>query len=122
MILQKTAKTVAYTKRKVTVRHEKKGWGVLDVGGPKEFKSMGVIRRNTGTGRAVTSLDHVRFDASPRVSFPPSAGKLNLRPRVLSSQVLLLKCRAPAFPEDSPRCWSGMCSSGPKQATAPVPL
>ncbi len=50
VILQKPATTGAYTKRKVTVRHEKKGWGVLDIAGPMEFKSIGVIRRNTGTG------------------------------------------------------------------------
>jgi hypothetical protein len=50
VILQKPGKNGAYYKRKVTVRHEKKGWGVLDVAGAMEFKSMGVIRPNTGTG------------------------------------------------------------------------
>jgi hypothetical protein len=51
VILQKPGKNGAYSRRKVTVRHEKKGWGVLDVAGAMEFKSMGVIRQNTGGGR-----------------------------------------------------------------------
>jgi hypothetical protein len=52
VILQKAGKNGAYTKRTVTTRHEKKGWGVLDVSGPTEFKSMGVIRRpGMGGGR-----------------------------------------------------------------------
>jgi hypothetical protein len=51
VILRKPGQNGAYYLRKVTVRHEKKGWGVLDVAGAMEFKSMGVIRRpNTGTG------------------------------------------------------------------------
>jgi hypothetical protein len=48
VILRKTGKNGAYFLRKVTVRHEKKGWGVLDIAGEMTFKSMGVIRRNTG--------------------------------------------------------------------------
>jgi len=50
VILRKTGKNNAYALRKVTVRHEKKGWGVLDVAGEMEFKSIGATRRNTGTG------------------------------------------------------------------------
>lgn len=50
VILRKTGKNGAYFLRKVTVRHEKKGWGVLDIAGAMEFKSMGTIRRNTGSG------------------------------------------------------------------------
>ncbi len=39
--LRKTGKNNGgYFLRKVTVRHEKKGWGVLDIAGAMEFKSM----------------------------------------------------------------------------------
>jgi hypothetical protein len=43
-----------YFRRKVTVRHEKKGWGVLDIAGAQEFKPLNAMpRRNTGgSGRA----------------------------------------------------------------------
>jgi hypothetical protein len=52
VVLVKAGKNGAYTKRTITTRHEKKGWGVLDVSGPTEFKSMGVIRRpGMGGGR-----------------------------------------------------------------------
>jgi hypothetical protein len=48
VILRKIGKNNAYALRKVTVRHEKKGWGVMDVAGEMEFKSIGATRRNTG--------------------------------------------------------------------------
>jgi hypothetical protein len=52
VVLVKAGKNGAYTKRTITTRHEKKGWGVLDVSGPTEFKSMGIIRRpGMGGGR-----------------------------------------------------------------------
>jgi hypothetical protein len=40
-----------YFRRKVTVRHEKKGWGVLDIAGPQEFKALNSMPRRTGTGK-----------------------------------------------------------------------
>jgi hypothetical protein len=42
-----------YFRRKVTVRHEKKGWGVLDIAGATEFKPPigSRPRPNTGSGR-----------------------------------------------------------------------
>ena len=41
----------SYFLRKITVRHEKKGWGVLDIAGAMEFKPMNTIRRGTGGRR-----------------------------------------------------------------------
>jgi hypothetical protein len=52
VILQKTGAGNDYFRRKVTVRHEKKGWGVLDVAGATEFKMPG-MRRPTGGGGGV---------------------------------------------------------------------
>ena len=52
VILRKAGKNNnGYSLRKVTVRHEKKGWGVMDVAGEMEFKSIGTIKRPTGGGR-----------------------------------------------------------------------
>jgi hypothetical protein len=53
VILQKAGKNGAFYKRKVTVRHEKKGWGVLDVAGAMEFKPMNMMpnRRGATGGR-----------------------------------------------------------------------
>jgi hypothetical protein len=34
-----------YFRRKVTVRKEKKGWGVLDIAGPQEFKALNAMPR-----------------------------------------------------------------------------
>jgi len=48
VILRKAGQNGAYFQRKVTVRHEKKGWGVLDISGPSEFKSMGGRPLNRG--------------------------------------------------------------------------
>jgi hypothetical protein len=45
VILQKPGQNGAYFRRKITVRHERKGWGVLDVGGPQEFKSLSAMPR-----------------------------------------------------------------------------
>jgi hypothetical protein len=50
VILQKSGKNGAYFKRKVTVRHEKKGWGVLDIAGAMEFKPLNTMPRRGGTG------------------------------------------------------------------------
>ena len=52
VVLQKAGAGNDYFRRKVTVRHEKKGWGVLDVAGATEFK-VGGMRRNTGGGGGV---------------------------------------------------------------------
>jgi hypothetical protein len=41
----------SYFLRKVTVRHEKKGWGVLDIAGATEFKPMNTMRRGMGGRR-----------------------------------------------------------------------
>jgi hypothetical protein len=52
VVLVKAGKNGAYTKRTITTRHEKKGWGVLDVSGPTEFKAMAMPRRpGMGGGR-----------------------------------------------------------------------
>jgi hypothetical protein len=53
VVLQKAGKNGAYFKRKVTVRHEKKGWGVLDIAGAMEFKPMNMMpnRRGATGGR-----------------------------------------------------------------------
>ena len=44
VVIQKSGQNGAYYRRRVTTRHEKKGWGVLDIGPEQVFKSMGVIR------------------------------------------------------------------------------
>ena len=41
----------SYFLRKITVRHEKKGWGVLDIAGEMEFKPMNMIPRRGAGGR-----------------------------------------------------------------------
>jgi hypothetical protein len=40
VVLQKAGHNGGYFRRKVTVRHEKKGWGVLDIGGEQVFKPL----------------------------------------------------------------------------------
>lgn len=45
VIIRKAGENGAYYLRKVTVRHEKKGWGVLDVAGAQEFKSLNMQPR-----------------------------------------------------------------------------
>jgi len=40
VVIQKRAENGAVVGRRVTVRHEKKGWGVVDISGPQEFKAM----------------------------------------------------------------------------------
>jgi hypothetical protein len=55
VILRKAGQNGAYFQRKVTVRHEKKGWGVLDISGPSEFRSMRprpLNRGGTGSGKS----------------------------------------------------------------------
>ena len=48
---EKPAKNGGYFLRKVTVRHEKKGWGVLDIAA-RGVKSMNVMpQRNIGAAR-----------------------------------------------------------------------
>jgi hypothetical protein len=42
-----------YFRRKVTVRLEKKGWGVLDIAGPQEFKAQCRAVQAQGQGNAV---------------------------------------------------------------------
>jgi len=39
-VIQKQSENGAFVRRRVTVRREKKGWGVVDITGPQEFKSM----------------------------------------------------------------------------------
>jgi hypothetical protein len=51
VILRKAGKNSGYFSRKITVRHEKKGWGVLDISGQTEFKPMQMIPRRGATGR-----------------------------------------------------------------------
>ncbi len=51
VIIRKVIKSNDYVLRKVTVRHEKKGWGVLDVAGEMEFKSGTMRRPGTAGGR-----------------------------------------------------------------------
>jgi hypothetical protein len=48
VVLQKASSNGSYIRRKVTVRHEKKGWGVLDITGPSEFKMPGARPRAAG--------------------------------------------------------------------------
>jgi hypothetical protein len=45
VILRKTGKNGAYFLRKVTVRREKKGWGVMDIAGAQEFKAINSMPR-----------------------------------------------------------------------------
>jgi len=40
VVIQKRAENGAIIGRRVTVRREKKGWGVVDISGPSEFKAM----------------------------------------------------------------------------------
>jgi len=40
VVIQKRAENGSVLGRRVTVRHEKKGWGVVDITGPSEFKAM----------------------------------------------------------------------------------
>ena len=56
VILRKagTTNNGSYFLRKVTVRHEKKGWGVLDIAGAMEFKPMNTMQaqeRRSGNRR-----------------------------------------------------------------------
>jgi hypothetical protein len=56
VILRKTGTAAnnnagGYFLRKVTVRHEKKGWGVLDIAGEMEFKPMNMIPKRGAGGR-----------------------------------------------------------------------
>ncbi len=44
VILQKSGENGSYIRRKVTVRHEKKGWGVMDISGESVFKMPGMRR------------------------------------------------------------------------------
>jgi hypothetical protein len=41
IVVRKTGERGETISRKVTVRREKKGWGVLDIEGPREFKQLG---------------------------------------------------------------------------------
>jgi hypothetical protein len=41
VVIQKSDGGGAYSRRRVTARHEKKGWGVLDIGPEQVFKSLG---------------------------------------------------------------------------------
>jgi hypothetical protein len=50
VVLQKSGKNNSYITRKITVRHEKKGWGVMDISGPAEFKTPGMVRPRGNTG------------------------------------------------------------------------
>jgi hypothetical protein len=43
VILRKSGENGSYFLRKVTVRHEKKGWGVMDIAGAQQFKSMSMM-------------------------------------------------------------------------------
>jgi hypothetical protein len=43
VVIQKAGDRNGFIRRKVTVRHEKKGWGVLDIGGPQVFKTPGIL-------------------------------------------------------------------------------
>jgi hypothetical protein len=45
VVIQKSGENGRYSRRKITVRREKKGWGVLDIGVELEFKSQGMQRR-----------------------------------------------------------------------------
>jgi len=49
VIIRKSGENGAYTLRKVTVRKEKKGWGVLDIAGPQVFKPQGGMGRPGAT-------------------------------------------------------------------------
>jgi hypothetical protein len=41
VLSKRVTNSTSWFQRKVTVRHEKKGWGVLDISGPSEFKTPG---------------------------------------------------------------------------------
>jgi hypothetical protein len=45
VVVQKPGDSGNYFRRKITVRREKKGWGVLDIGPEQNFKGMGAVRR-----------------------------------------------------------------------------
>jgi hypothetical protein len=47
VIIRKPGRNGAYLQRLVTVRREKKGWGVFDVGPEMEFKAMGRVPTKT---------------------------------------------------------------------------
>jgi hypothetical protein len=44
VVVQKSEQNGRYIRRKITVRKEKKGWGVLDISGPQVFKTQGMVR------------------------------------------------------------------------------
>jgi hypothetical protein len=50
VILGKRLPNGRYLQRTVTVRHEKKGWGVLDISGEEVFKPLSVPPRNRQQG------------------------------------------------------------------------
>ncbi len=45
VVVQKSGDNGSYSRRRITARHEKKGWGVLEIGPAQVFKSMGAVRR-----------------------------------------------------------------------------
>jgi hypothetical protein len=45
VVVQKNGQNGSYSRRKITARREKKGWGVLDIGPEQVFKSLGVRPR-----------------------------------------------------------------------------
>jgi len=51
VVIRKTGEHGGYILRKVTVRREKKGWGVLDIGPSQEFKNPGLILPRKSGGR-----------------------------------------------------------------------
>jgi len=50
IVIQKAGERGAFYRRRVTVRREKKGWGVMDISGQEEFKSMNNFGRPRGRG------------------------------------------------------------------------
>ena len=51
VVIQKSTGNGARSTRKVTVRREKKGWGVLDIGGSTDFSPLGSGARKTSKSR-----------------------------------------------------------------------
>jgi hypothetical protein len=50
VVVQKSEGNGSYSRRRITARREKKGWGVLDIGPEQVFKMLGA-RRKTSSGR-----------------------------------------------------------------------
>ena len=49
VVVQKNNDDGSYSRRRITARREKKGWGVMDIGPEQVFKTLGATRRRSSS-------------------------------------------------------------------------